>query len=509
MDYTANNRRIAKNTLLLYFRMIILMLVSLFTSRVVLDALGEDNYGIYNVVGGFVAMFSIFSGPLSAAIQRFMNFELGKNDIEKLRRIFSTAMNIQIIMAIVLAVLCEVIGLWFVKEKMTIPPERIHAAIIVLQFSIATFVINLISVPYNADIIAHEKMSAFAYISIIEVTLKLAVAYCIYITGFDKLIFYSFLLFLVAVIIRIIYNIYCSKHFIESKYSFEIDKSLMHEMSSFAGWNLFGNAAWMFNTQGINLLINSYFGLSANAARAIAEQVNTAVSQFVNNFMAALNPQITKSYAAGDRNYLYLLNCRGVKYSFFIIYFFIVPIVLEANTILEIWLKEVPADTPVFLRLVLFSTLATVIGNPVFTTVMATGNIKQYQITVSVIALLVFPISWILYHFGAPAYVSYVIFAMAYFIIDFVRLGFAKKLLDFPVRSFLKEVYLRIFICAIICFVLPSLVVLFLKPSMWRLVLTCMVSLMWSAVCYYFVGLDKHERAFFINKLRNFIKNRI
>lgn len=508
-DYSANNKRIAKNTLFLYFRMIIIMLVSLFTSRVVLDALGEDNYGIYNVVGGVVAMFSIFSGPLSSAIQRFLNFELGKGNADKLGRIFSTAVNIQIIMSIFLAILCEVVGLWFVYHKMTIPTERIPAAVIVLQFSIATFVVNLISIPYNADIIAHEKMSAFAFISIIEVLLKLAIAYCIYITGFDKLIIYSLLLFIVSLLIRFIYSIYCTKHFKEAKYSFLVDRTLTQEMFSFAGWNFFGNAAWMFNTQGVNLLINSYFGLTANAARAVAEQVNGAVTQFVNSFMTAMNPQITKSYAVGDKDYLYSLNCRGVKYSFFIIYIFVVPIVLEADTILKIWLVDVPLETAIFLRLVLFATVATVVGNPLYTSILSTGNIKHYQIVVSSIAFLVFPFSWIAYHFGAPAYSTYVIFALAYFIIDFVRLGFAKKLLDFPVKRFLKEVYLKIFICGITCFLAPAFVIFIISPSLWRLILTCIVSFLWSLGCFYLLGLDKQERVFFADKIISFLKNHL
>lgn len=508
-DYSANNKRIAKNTLLLYFRMIIIMLVTLFTSRVILDALGEEDYGIYNVVGGFVTMFSMFSGPLSMAIQRFLNYEIGKGDNEKLKRIFSTSVNIQIIIAVTLAVFCEGIGLWFLHDKMTIPPDRVHAAIIVLQFSIAAFMIGLISVPYNADIIAHEKMSAFAYISIVEVILKLAIAYCIYIAGFDKLIVYSVLLFIVSLTIRFIYGVYCTRHFAEAKYYFSIDKDLLREMFGFAGWNLFGNATWMFNTQGINLLVNSYFGLSANAARAISEQVNSAVSQFVNSFMTAMNPQITKSYAVGDMDYLYHLNCRGAKYSFFIIYMFVVPIVLEVNTILGLWLKAVPADTAIFLRLVLFATVARVIGNPLYTSIMATGNIKRYQVTVSLIALLVFPLTWLAYQLGMPAYVSYVFFALAYFVIDFVRLGFAKKQINFPVRNFLKKVYLSIFICSVTCFILPALVVIILDSSIWRMLLTCVISLIWSPICFYLFGLDRYEKEFFSNKLRSYITRRV
>lgn len=337
-----NNKRIAKNTLLLYFRMILTMLVSLFTSRVVLDSLGEANYGIYNVVGGVVAMFSVLSGSLSGAISRFLTYELGKKNMNRLKLIFSTSVNIQFLMSVIVIVLCEILGVWFTNEKMNIPADRMEAANYVLQCSIITFAINVISVPYNATIIAHEKMSAFAYIGILEVTLKLLVAYLIYISPSDKLMTYATLLLLISIILRMIYGIYCSRHFEEAKYHFVLDKKIFREMSSFAGWNLFGNTAYMLNTQGVNMLINIFFGVTSNAARAIAVQVDTAVQQFVNNFMTALNPQITKSYAAGDLDYMYKLVCRGTKFSFFIMYIFIVPIVLEADTILGIWLKQVP-----------------------------------------------------------------------------------------------------------------------------------------------------------------------
>lgn len=504
-DLSSKNKRIAKNTLLLYFRMIVIMLVSLYTSRVVLDALGEADYGIYNVVGGVVAMFSVLSGSLSAAISRFITFELGRGNTERLKRIFSTSVNIQILMAFTIFVLCEIIGVWFLNEKMNIPDGRMDAANFVLQCSIVTFMVNLVSVPYNATIIAHERMNVFAYISILEACLKLLVAYLIYISTYDKLFVYAILILGISILLRVIYGIYCSRHFTEAKYRFVLDKPLLKEMTGFAGWNLFGNTAYMLNTQGVNMLINIFFGVATNAARAIAVQVDTAVTQFVNNFMTAINPQITKSYAAKDYDYLFKLVCRGTKYSFFIMYLFVVPLVLEADTVLKIWLKEVPADTAMFMRLVLFSTLASMLGNPMYTAIMATGKIRTYQVVVVSVGCLVFPFTWIAYELGSPAYATYVIFAVLYFSLNFIRLFFLKRMMRFPVGFFMTSVFGRIGLCAVLAFVLPSIVAYFWAPSFIRLLGICIVSLMWSSVCIYYVGLEKGERAFFVSKAKEIL----
>lgn len=485
--------------------MIITMLVTLFTSRVVLNALGEENYGIYNVVGGVVAMFSVLSGSLSGAISRFITYELGKKNVERLKIIFSTSVNIQILMSLIVFLMCEVIGVWFLNEKMNIPDGRMEAANFVLQCSIATFVVNLINVPYNATIIAHEKMSVFAYISILEVSLKLLVAYLIYISSFDKLMVYATLILIVSIILRIIYGIYCNRHFKEAKYHFVLDKRVFKEMSSFAGWNLFGNTAYMLNTQGVNLLINIFFGVTTNAARAIAVQVDVAVTQFVNNFTVALNPQITKSYAAGDYDYMYKLVCRGIKFSFFIMYIFIVPIVLEADTILSIWLKEVPEDTAVFMRLVVFSSLATLLGNSLYTAIQATGKIRRYQLVVVSVGCFVFPLTWIAYALGAPAYATYIIFAVLYFSLNFIRLSTLKRLMKFNVKNFISEVLGRISICSVLCFIIPGIITYFMAPSFLRFLVVGVTSAIWSIGCIYYIGFDKNERIFFYTKIKGVI----
>ena len=306
-DTSANNKRIAKNTLLLYFRMLFMMAVSLYTSRVVLNALGVEDFGIYNVVGGVVAMFSMLSGSLSAAITRFITYELGKGNQENLKKIFSSSVTIQIGLAILIIVVAEAIGVWFLNMKMNIPDVRITAANWVFQFSILTFAVNLISVPYNASIIAHERMSAFAYISILEAIGKLAIVFLIVISPMDKLIFYAILMCAVALIVRLAYGVYCKRHFEECTYHFIFDRDLLKHMFGFAGWNFIGATSAVLRDQGGNVVINLFCGPAANAARGIAFQVNNAISGFVTNFMTALNPQITKSYAAGDRKYMMTL----------------------------------------------------------------------------------------------------------------------------------------------------------------------------------------------------------
>lgn len=503
-----NTKRIAKNTLVLYVRMLFAMLVGLYSSRVVLDALGEVNYGIYNVVGGVVPMLSVFISALSSAISRFITFELGTDNQERLSRIFSTSVNIQFIMALVGFIICEVVGVWFLDEKMNIPTDRLEAAHFVLQCSIISFMVSMVSIPYNALIVAHEKMTAFAYISIVEILLKLLIAYLVYISPIDTLKLYSILLLAVSLLIRFISGLYCGKHFAEAKYSFFIDPILLKQMCSFAGWNLFGTTASMLNTQGTNMLVNVFFGVTTNAAQAVATQVNGAVTQFVTNFTTALNPQITKSYASGDWTYLDILICRGTKYSFFIMYLLMVPILLETDTILELWLKEVPIDTCVFVRLVLISSLITLLGTSMLTAIMATGQIRRYQMVVTIVGCLVFPLTWIAFSLGCPAYTFYLIYAIVYFLLNFIRLFTLKSLINFPVCYFCRSVLLRIGGCTVLSFILPSIFIYILQPSFFRLLFVCIVSSLWSFLIIYWVGLEKEERTFFISKLQCFMQKK-
>lgn len=504
-DVSANNKRIAKNTLLLYVRTFIILLVSLYTSRVVLNTLGVSDYGVYNVVGGLVAMFSVISSSLSTSVSRFLTYELGHGDLDRLKRIFSTSVNIQVGISLIVIVVAEIVGIWFLNNKMNIPEGRINAANWVFQCSLLSFVINIISVPYNADIIAHEKMSAFAYISILEAVLKLAVVYMLSISPYDKLVTYAVLLVIVALIVRFTYSIYCRKHFEESRYRFIIDKPLIKEMTGFAGWSFFGNTAYMLNVQGVDMLINIFFGVTLNAARGVSTQVQNAVVQFANNFIVAINPQITKSYAAGDLQYVYKLVCRGARFTYFLLLFFVVPIVCETDYILHIWLGIVPDYASTFVRLALFGAMMNLLGNSMFTAMMATGNIRNYQIWITISGCLVFPLTWIAFKFGLPPTSTYVIFIVIYFLVNFIRLYFAKKVMSFPVKTYILDVIFRVLVVTVLAFIFPVLFVVNVEESFLRLCVTCIISIFSTAVMVYLFGLEKSERKTIIVRLSTFL----
>lgn len=500
---TDNNKRIAKNTLLLYVRMLFTMAVSLFTSRVILNTLGVEDYGINNVVGGIVTMFSVLSGSLSSSISRFITFELGKGNIERLKTIFSTGVNIQLGMSVLIIIIAEAVGIWFLNAKMNIPADRMVAANWVFQCAILTFVLNLLSVPYNAAIIAHEKMSAFAYISVVEVSLKLIIVYMLMISPFDRLETYAVLLLLVGAVIRFIYGYYCKRHFEECTYHFVFDKPVLKEMTGFAGWNFLGNGAYMLNTQGVNILMNLYFGVAVNAARGIATQVDAALKQFVNNFTTAVNPQITKSYAQGDLDYMHKLVCRSAKFSAFLMMFFAVPIILETNTILTIWLKTVPDYAVIFLQWIIISSfMDTVLANSLVTSMFATGKIKRYQIIVTTVGCLVFPLSWIAFKLGFEPQVGYILYFFIYTILLFVRLYLLKDMVKLPVMMYIREVLYKLAPVIVVGFAIPGILILTMDASWLRLILVCLLSVLVTAASEYFIGLSNKEKDFVAEKIK-------
>ena len=507
IDNTSNNKLIAKNTMYLYFRTILIMIVSLYMSRVVLQTLGVEDYGVYNAVGGVVTMFAVISGALSNAISRYITYGLGKYDEDRLNTIFCTGLNIQIIISIIIVILCELIGVWFLNYKMNIPPERLVAANWVLQCSLLTFVINLISVPYNACIIAHEHMNAYAYISIADALLKLSVAFLIIIAPYDKLIVYSLLLVVVSLIVRIIYGIYCGRHFKETRYKLVYDKPLFREMLSFAGWNFFTNGASIINSQGVTLLINVYFGVILNTARGIATQVESAIVQFVNSFTTAVNPQITKSYAQNEKERMFNLICKGSKFSYLLLLLMVVPIIIETDYILRLWLGVVPDHAALFVRLTLVGTMVTVLGGTGYTACMATGNIKKYALWLTSIGSLVFIVTWVLFIAGAPIESTYYTYIIVYILVQIARLLIMKELLDFPIMLFLKEVIVKIIPPTILAFV-PFILVLVMDESLLRLLLVIIFSAIWVTVLVYIFSLTSNERKIINNKLLTIRRNK-
>ena len=494
MKYEANNTRLAKNTLMLYGRTIFAMVISLYTSRVILSALGVEDFGIYNVVGGLVAMFSIVSGSLTSAISRYLTYELGNGNFERLKAIFSTSINIQVVISIVIVILGESLGLWFLCNMMNIPVDRIDEAIIVLHCSLIAFVVNLISIPYNAAIIAHEKMSAFAYISMLDVCLKLGVVFLLYIFPWDNLVTYSVLLLIESVIIRLIYGWYCGRNFPETKYKFVTDKSLVRELSSFAGWNFFANSAYMFNTQGINILMNIFFGVTVNAARGIALQVENALVKFSADFTTAINPQIIKSYASKNMQQVYLLVNRGAKFSYFLILIVALPVLIETEYILKLWLGVVPENTAIFIRLAIIGAMIERLGQTGYTACMATGTIKKYTLWITSVGCLVFPLSYIAFKIGAPVEACYLIFITIYVIVDAVRLWIMKGLIDFPIKTFITDVVIKLSYTTIITIILPIFVIVTFEPSILRFITSVLVCIISSIIVIYMIGLTSDEK---------------
>ena len=405
----SRTRRIARNTLMLYIRMFALLLVGLYTSRVVLEALGENDYGIYNVVGGVVAMFTIISGALNSAVSRFITFEMGKSLGARLNEVYSSAVTIQFILALIVAVVAEPVGLWFIENEMTIDPVRIPAARWVLHLSLFAFVVNLMSVPQMASITAHEKMSAYAAIGVMDGLLRLAVAFMIMRSPIDRLVYYAALMAVVVFIVRMAYGIYCRRHFPECRFRPVFDKMLIKEMFSFAGWNFIGVSAGVLRDQGGNILVNIFYGTAVNAARGIAVQLNSAVQGFVTNFMTAVNPQITKSYASGDTDYMFSLIRRSSRMSFCLLFIIALPILFNTEYLLSIWLKEVPEHTVLFVRLFLVFALCESVSNPLITAQLATGRIRNYQLVVGGLMLMNIPVSYLFLKQGAAAEVTVVV----------------------------------------------------------------------------------------------------
>ena len=496
-----NNKRIAKNTLLLYVRMLFMMAVSLYTSRVVLDALGVEDFGIYNVVGGVVAMFTVLSGSLSAAISRFITYELGKENQENLNKIFSSAVTIQLGLAGIIILLAETIGIWFLNIKMNIPEIRMEAANWVFQFSILTFAINLISVPYNASIIAHEKMSAFAYISILEAIGKLAIAYLIVVSPMDKLIFYAILMCVVALIVRFTYGNYCKRHFSECTYHFIWDKQLLKQMFGFAGWNFIGAASAVLRDQGGNVVINLFCGPTVNAARGIAFQVNTAVNQFVTNFMTALNPQITKSYAAGNKEYMMTLIFQGARLSFYMLLSLSLPILVNTHYILELWLKIVPEHAVLFVQLVLIFAMSESISQPLITAMLATGKIRNYQIIVGGLQMMNLPISYLLLRLGFFPEITIIVAICISQCCLAARLILLRGMIGVSIQKYLQKVYFNILTVSVVAIVLPLISTQYIDETFIGFIIVSLIAVVCTIISIYFIGCNHQERQFIHQKL--------
>lgn len=504
-NHQENNKRIAMNTVVLYVRMIFVLLVALYTSRVLLDVLGVEDYGVYNVVGGVVTMLGFFNGAMVSSTQRFFSFAIGQGDIDQLNKNYSTILLIQGGLCLLVILLAETIGLWFVRTYLVIPPDRLVAALWVYHFAIFSFVVSMLQVPYTALLITHERMTPYAYISIGDVGLRLLTVIVLPYVPADKLKVYAILLFVVALITFSVYIIYCKQKFTLVRLIKHRDKGLFRVLLSYMGWNLWGNSAAVILNQGINILLNIFFGPVVNAARAIAYQVNGALTQLVTNFQLAMNPQIVKSYARGDMDYMHSLIYRGAKLSFFLMFVIALPVGLEADTLLGIWLKEVPAHTVLFTRLVLIQACIDSVSGPLMIAAQASGNIKKYQMYVGGLLILNLPVSYVALKLGAPAEAVFFVSIAVAIIALVTRLIIISPLVSLSISSFSSKVIGPVVLSTGLALVISLMIARVINiHSIMFSALTMLMAFLVACIFSYLLGLSRQERS----TINNFIRRR-
>jgi O-antigen/teichoic acid export membrane protein len=483
------------------------MLVSLYTVRVVLETLGAEDYGIYNVVAGITVLFSFLNGAMSSATRRFLNYTLGQNNTEQARDVYSISLVIYLLISLLVIVLAETVGLWFLNTKLNIPSERRLTAFVVYQFSITITIINILRVPYNAVIIAYEKMSFFTLLSILEGILKLIVVFLLAISPIDALISYAFLLCLVGLIILLIYKIYCNRAFEIAHFRYCKDKRLFYQLGSFSGWSIFGEFANASNSQGINILLNIFSGVTVNAAMGIATQVNAAVYQFVGNFQTAFNPQIVKSYAAKDYNHFIRLIFQTSKSSFYLLFFFVLPLYINAEFVLSIWLKNVPEYTLEFTQLTLINSLISAVSGPLWMSMQATGKIKKYQLIVSCFIFANLPFSFISLMLGYNPIFVLIIRIVLNMVTLIWRIFYLQGQINFPALKFIHNVIIPIAIISSV----SSLVTVYLHHQTIGLigfVLTCVTSMICTLCLVYILGFNTQEKKSLIKLVKGFLPNK-
>jgi len=475
--------------------MLFKMALSLYTSRVILDTLGAEDFGIYNVVGGVVSMFIFLNGAMGASTQRFLSYEIGKNDLKQLKKVFNATVIIHLVIALSIFLLAESIGVWVLNNYLNIPENRMQAAKWVYHLSALTIFISIIQTPYNAIIIAYERMNIYAYVSVFFGVMNLVIVIMLTWVSFDKLKFYGTLLFILNLVVAIFYRYYTKHQFKVTKFEVVRDKMLYKLLISYSGWNLFGNLALVAKGQGTTILLNVFFGPVLNTAQAIAMQVNGAVQGFYSNFQTALNPQIVKSYSANDKKYMLSLIIRGAKFSFYLIFILSLPILLEIDTILGIWLVDVPEYASSFAVLILIIALIDCISGPLITGVNATGNIRTFQIIVGSLQILILPMSYILFKLNYPPQATYLFSMFISIIALFIRLHIINFLIEeFSVKIFIKEVIYKNILIVCLSLVIPLIFKYFLNSSILNTFIISIISVVSCGVFIYKLGLEKGEK---------------
>lgn len=490
-----DSRRIAKNTVFLYVRMLLVMFVSLYTSRVLLNALGESDYGLNNVLAGVIVIFSFINGSLSAATSRYLSFALGKNEKGQVENIFALSLKIHGTLALVVATLGMVFGGYIVNNVMNIPPERMTACNIVFMTVVVTSVFTIVQVPFNSLILSHEKMTVYAYVGITEAIVKFAIAYAIMVYGGDRLILLAVLQMTLIVLMFCFYVWYCKRTYgVRLSFRGKIDRNLGKEMLGYSSWSMIGSGANMMKTQGVNLLINVFFGAVVNAANGVAYNVNAAVISFTNNFTMAMNPQIIKSYAAGKKEEMKQLLFSGGKMSFFLLLYLCLPLMLEAEYVLELWFVNVPEYANIFTKLVLMLTLVECFTYTIGCAVQATGRIKHYQMVISGMTLMNFPMSLMLYYLGMPPYTALAVSVCVSFTTLMTRLYFIKNLLEISPREYFIQVFFKSFVTLVLSVPMPLCVSMNMEYGWMRLVCVVATVMVTNSIVIWFVGINGKER---------------
>ena len=480
-----------------------MMCINLYTSRIVLHTLGVEDYGIYNVVGGVVVMFSFLTDSMTASTQRFLTFELGAGNKQRLHEVFMTSIHIHVIISLIIVVLGETVGLWFLNEKMVIPPERMTAAYWCFHLSIFSTVLDVLSYPYISAIIAHEKMKSFAYIAILDALLRLLLVYLLLVFDYDRLILYAILFVGEKLLIRSVYNLYCLRYFEECKYRWFFKKSLFREMASFAGWELLGSMAYVFYTQGLNLLLNVFFGPVANAARATAFQAQTAVGRFSGNIQMAINPQITKTYASGQIDEMHQLLFKGFRLIFFILLIICLPLIVETPAVLGLWLVEIPEGSVTFLRFLLVTLLVQRCYGVLITAVSATGNIKKYQITIGALTLTIVPIAYMVLKLGGLPWSVFAVQLIVIVISNIIVLCVILPIIKMALKDFLRFALMRCVLVTILSLIIPLAIKITFEPCLSVSILNIILTVICTILLSLTFGLESEERCQMKNRIKS------
>lgn len=499
----SNNKRIAKNTLFLYGRMLLSMLISLYTARVVLNTLGASDFGLFNVVGGVIAVFGVLKSLISTGTQRFLTYEMGKGSgIERLTAVFTTSLSTFLMIGGAIFVLGETIGLWFVNKYLVIPEGRLFAANVVYQVSILSMFVSVIQLPYSAAIMSHERMDIYGYMGIGEPLLRLLLILLLPIIPYDKLIVYAIITIIISSTVTSLYVVICRRLFEECRFRLKIDKPLFKSMIGFTMWNMLESISNMLAGQGQNILLNMFFGTTVNASRAVANQVNHTVHGFASNFLVAMYPQITKTYASGKIKECNDLMLRGAKFSYIILAVLMIPIFLNTDYLLTLWLKTPPTDSALFCQLIMLTTIIRIVSEPLYTGIQASGNIRKYQIWTSSLTLFNLPICYVIFKIGKSANWAFYVGLIMAVILVIARVYFVNKETGLPIKRFLKILCFNCIAVSLLAIV-PLYFLNNIKEMQfgWFCIMS-VLSVIWSVFLFAFLSMSKIERAFIISMVK-------